>query len=80
MYVREWLKAPDGQVALDRRCPECEWTHMGIPDAAALDALDRVLEAGDQDMVTHLRDVSGMDFDEWNSRARDALARENEAG
>jgi len=78
VYVRQWLKAPNGEVAIDRRCPDCEWTHMGICDAAELDELDTVLAGADEMMVSHLRASAALDIDAWNTQIHGVLARDND--
>lgn len=66
VYVREWLQAPTDGVALDRRCPDCEWTHLGMCEEDELQALDVVLQQADEAVVATLYQALALDVDAFN--------------
>jgi hypothetical protein len=54
VYPVEWEEASPTQWEVLLRCPNCEWTDLGIYDQAVVDAFDEELDRGTEALVDDL--------------------------
>ncbi|UJA21729.1 hypothetical protein HJD18_16920 [Thermoleophilia bacterium SCSIO 60948] len=51
----DWAPVEDGRWRVERHCPECEWSGVGVYDQDVVDHYDDVLDAGTERLVMDLR-------------------------
>jgi hypothetical protein len=58
VYPVAWEERDEDHWRIERRCPNCEWRHVGEFDQVTVEAFDDVLNDGTEDLLTTLRDFS----------------------
>jgi hypothetical protein len=58
VYPVAWEERDDDHWRIERRCPNCEWRHIGEFDQTTVEAFDDVLNDGTEELLTTLRDFS----------------------
>ena len=56
-----------------RRCPNCEWTEVGIFDQATVDRFDEILDQGTDQLVDTLQEIVRLNMQEEINRFVEAL-------
>ena len=57
VYPVEWREVARSQWAVLRRCPNCEWSDLGLHDQATVDRYDVVLDEGCEVLEATLRRI-----------------------
>ena len=55
VYPVEWEEASPTQWEVLLRCPNCEWTHLGVFDQTVVDRFDEELDRGTEALVRDLK-------------------------
>ena len=56
-----------------RRCPNCEWTHLGIYDQAVVDRFDEELDRGTECLIEDLMRLTQANMEDEIERFTSAL-------
>ena len=73
VYPVEWEEASPTQWEVLLRCPNCEWTHLGIFDQAVVDRFDEELDRGTETLVRDLKRLMRANMEEEIDRFAEAL-------
>ena len=74
MYPVEWEEASPTQWEVLLRCPNCEWTHLGIFDQAVVDRFDEELDRGTECLIEDLTRLTQANMEDEIERFTTALA------
>jgi hypothetical protein len=55
VYPTDWMPMDAVHWRVSLRCPECEWTDVGLYEQSVLDRFDRVLDAGTDSLYADLK-------------------------
>ncbi len=55
VYPLDWTPTDSVHWRVSLRCPECEWTAVGVFEQRILDRFDQVLDAGTESLYADLR-------------------------
>ena len=73
-YPVEWEEASPTQWEVLLRCPNCEWTHLGIYDQAVVDRFDEDLDRGTECLIEDLTRLTQANMEDEIERFTAALA------
>jgi hypothetical protein len=74
VYPVEWEEASPTQWEVLLRCPNCEWTHLGIFDQAVVDRFDEELDRGTECLIEDLTRLTHANMQDEIERFTTALA------
>ena len=74
VYPVEWEEASPTQWEVLLRCPNCEWTHLGIYDQAVVDRFDEELDRGTECLIEDLMRLTQANMEDELERFTSALA------
>jgi hypothetical protein len=74
VYPVEWEEASPTQWEVLLRCPNCEWTHLGIFDQAVVDRFDEELDRGTECLIEDLTRLTQANMEDEIERFSTALA------
>ena len=74
VYPVEWEEASPTQWEVLLRCPNCEWTHLGIFDQAVVDRFDQELDRGTECLIDDLTRLTQANMEDEIERFTAALA------
>jgi len=74
VYPVEWEEASPTQWEVLLRCPNCEWTHLGIYDQAVVDRFDEELDRGTECLIEDLMRLTQANMEDEIERFTSALA------
>jgi hypothetical protein len=74
VYPVEWEEASPTQWEVLLRCPNCEWTHVGVFDQAVVDRFDEQLDRGTECLVEDLMRLTQANMEDEIERFTYALA------
>ena len=74
VYPVEWEEASPTQWEVLLRCPNCEWTHLGVYDQAVVDRFDEELDRGTECLVDDLMRLTQANMEDETERFAAALA------
>jgi len=74
VYPVEWEEASPTQWEVLLRCPNCEWTHLGIHDQAVVDRFDEELDRGTECLIEDLMRLTQANMEDEIERFTSALA------
>jgi hypothetical protein len=74
VYPMEWEETSNTHWEVLLRCPNCEWTDVGVFDQETVDAFDLELDRGMEDLSQDLRRLVQANMAEDIERFRQALA------
>ena len=74
VYPVEWEEASPTQWEVLLRCPNCEWTHLGIFDQAVVDRFDEELDRGTECLIEDLTRLTQANMEDEIERFTSALA------
>ena len=74
VYPVEWEEASPTQWEVRLRCPNCEWTHLGIFDQAVVDRFDEELDRGTECLIEDLTRLTQANMEDEIERFTSALA------
>ena len=55
VYPLTWQECDGATWTMERRCPNCEWRHVGSFDQAAVEPFDDMIELGTEELLMDLR-------------------------
>lgn len=58
VYPVAWEERSGETWRIDRRCPNCEWTHTGDFHQTEVEVFDDILNEGTESLLVHLRDFA----------------------
>jgi len=73
VYPTEWEEASDTHWEVYLRCPNCEWTRVGVYDQDMVDRFDEELDRGTEALVRDLRRLTRANMEDEIDRFVDAL-------
>jgi len=73
VYPVEWEEASPSQWEVLLRCPNCEWTHVGVFDQAVVDRFDEELDRGTEYLVDDLMRLTQANMEDEIERFTCAL-------
>ena len=73
VYPVEWEEASPTEWEVFLRCPNCEWTEVGVFDQATVDRFDETLDNGTELLVRDLRRLVQANMEEEAERFAAAL-------
>jgi hypothetical protein len=73
VYPVEWEEASPTEWEVFLRCPNCEWTEVGIFDQATVDRFDEVLDRGTDQLVDTLQEIVRLNMQDEINRFVEAL-------
>ena len=73
----EWHPAGTSHWELELRCPECEWGGTGVYDNETIARFDEELEAGAEQLLADLRDLTRTNLEDEAERFAAALAADH---
>lgn len=73
VYPVSWEERDNDGWLVERRCPECEWRHVGEYDQDDVEVFDDVLNDGTEALLMALRDTSRQNMEEDVERLIEAL-------
>jgi len=73
VYPVEWEEASPTQWEVLLRCPNCEWTHLGIYDQAVVDRFDEELDRGTECLIEDLMRLTQANMEDEIERFTSAL-------
>ena len=73
VYPVEWQEASATHWEVLLRCPNCEWSELGVYDQATVDRLDETLDNGTELLVRDLRRLVQANMEEEAERFAAAL-------
>jgi hypothetical protein len=74
VYPVEWEEASPTQWEVLLRCPNCEWSHLGVYDQAVVDRFDEQLDRGTECLVDDLMRLTQANMEDEIERFTSALA------
>jgi hypothetical protein len=74
VYPVEWEEASPTQWEVLLRCPNCEWTDLGIFDQTVVDRFDEELDRGTEALVVDLTRLQQANMEDEIERFTSALA------
>ena len=74
VYPVEWEEASPTHWEVQLRCPNCEWTTVGLYDQETVDRFDERLDNGTEALVRDLRRLTRANMEEEVERFACALA------
>jgi len=74
VYPIEWQETSATHWEVLLRCPNCEWSEVGVYDQATVDRFDETLDGGTEALVRDLRRLVQANMEEEAQRFADALA------
>jgi hypothetical protein len=74
VYPVEWEEASPTQWEVLLRCPNCEWTDLGIYDQTVVDRFDEELDRGTEALVDDLMRLQQANMEDELERFTSALA------
>jgi hypothetical protein len=74
VYPVEWEEASPTQWEVLLRCPNCEWTRLGIFDQAVVDRFDEELDRGTECLIEDLTRLTHANMEDEIERFTSALA------
>jgi hypothetical protein len=73
VYPVSWEESSGSSWEVERRCPNCEWRHVGEFDDAQLAPFDEALNDGTETLLTALRDTTRANMEAAVERMIDAI-------
>lgn len=73
VYPTGWAEQGERHWSIDLRCPECEWTDIGVFPQKLADAFDEELDFGVEALVRDLRSLASANMAEEIDRFASAL-------
>jgi len=73
VYPLEWMVVDSTHWRVSLRCPECEWTEVGLFEQSVLDRFDQVLDAGTESLYADLRKFERLNMEAELHRLNVAL-------
>ena len=73
VYPLDWTPMDAVHWRVSLRCPECEWSAVGLYEQAVLDRFDQVLDAGTHSIHADLRKLERSNMEAELERFNDAL-------
>jgi hypothetical protein len=73
VYPVEWEEASESEWEVLLRCPNCEWTEVGLFDQATVDKFDEQLDQGTDILLDNLQEISQTNMREEIERFVQAL-------
>jgi hypothetical protein len=73
VYPVEWQEASATHWEVLLRCPNCEWSEVGVYDQATVDRFDETLDNGTEALVRDLRRLVQANMEEEAERFANAL-------
>ena len=73
VYPVAWEEANEASWEVSLRCPNCEWTVVGVFDEAAIQRFDDTLDRGTEALVADLRQLTRANMEEDVERFINAL-------
>jgi hypothetical protein len=73
VYPVEWEEVSPTEWEVLLRCPNCEWTEVGVFDQATVDRFDEKLDMGTDVLVDTLQEIVRLNMAEEIERFVDAL-------
>ena len=74
VYPTEWEEADETHWEVCLRCPNCEWTTVGLYDQETVDRFDEKLDHGTEALVRDLKRLTRANMEEEVERFACALA------
>ena len=74
VYPVEWEEASETQWEVLLRCPNCEWSDLGIYDQTVVDSFDEELDRGTEALVEDLMRLQQANMEDEIERFTAALA------
>jgi hypothetical protein len=74
VYPVEWEEASSTHWEVQLRCPNCEWTTVGLYDQETVDRFDEQLDHGTEALVRDLKRLTRANMEEEVDRFTSALA------
>ena len=74
VYPVEWEEASPTHWEVRLRCPNCEWTRVGLYDQDTVDRFDEKLDYGTEALVRDLKRLTRANMEEEVERFSSALA------
>ena len=74
VYPVEWEEASPTQWEVLLRCPNCEWTHVGVFDQAVVDRFDAELDRGTEYLIEDLTRLTQANMEDELERFTAALS------
>ena len=74
VYPVEWEESSPTQWEVLLRCPNCEWTDLGIFDQTVVDRFDEELDLGTEALVEDLKRLQHANMEDEIERFTSALA------
>ena len=74
VYPTEWEETSPTHWEVARRCPACEWSHVGVYDQATVDHFDDELDRGTEALIRDLKRLVRANMEEEAERFSAALA------
>jgi hypothetical protein len=73
VYPVEWEEASPTEWEVFLRCPNCEWTEVGVFDQATVDRFDEILDRGTDQVVDTLQEIVRLNMQDEINRFVEAL-------
>jgi hypothetical protein len=73
VYPVEWEEASPTQWEVLLRCPNCEWTHLGVFDQSVVDRFDEELDRGTECLIEDLTRLTQANMEDEIERFASAL-------
>ena len=77
VYPTDWEEASPTQWEVALRCPNCEWTDVGIFEQAVVDRFDEQLDLGTEALVEDLNRLVQVNMEDEIDRFSRALASDS---
>jgi hypothetical protein len=74
VYPVEWEEVSPTEWEVLLRCPNCEWTEVGVFDQATVDRFDEELDRGTEALLRDLKRLTQANMEEEIERFTSALA------
>jgi hypothetical protein len=74
VYPVEWEEASPTQWEVLLRCPNCEWSHLGVYDQTVVDRFDEQLDRGTECLIDDLTRLTQANMEDEIERFSCALA------
>jgi hypothetical protein len=74
VYPVEWEEASPTQWEVLLRCPNCEWTHLGVYEQSVVDRFDEELDKGTECLIEDLLRLTHANMEDEIERFTTALA------
>jgi hypothetical protein len=74
VYPVEWEEASSTHWEVQLRCPNCEWSTVGLYDQETVDRFDEQLDHGTEGLVRDLKRLTRANMEEEADRFSSALA------